>query len=68
MYITKTLAKAKMDESIVKLSFPHGFNHSCRVMKLLGTKVEVYSLEQGTFTVNVNDLVGVDIIKEKQDA
>ena len=68
MYITKTLAKAKMDEYIVKLTLKNEVQHVVRVMKLMGTEIEAHSLEKGKFNIAVNKIVSAEIIKEKQDA
>jgi len=68
MYITKTLAKAKMDESIVKLTLKNEVQHVVRVMKLMGTEIEAHSLEKGKFNIVVNKIVSAEIIKEKEDA
>jgi len=54
MYITKTLVKAKMDESIVKLTLKNEVQHVVRVMKLMGTEIEAHSLEKGKFNIVVN--------------
>ena len=69
MSITKTLAKAKMEQIPVKLQLRNGATYDyCKVIKLMGTEIEVNLAKKGYSKIMVNDLVSVEIVKEKQDA
>ena len=62
--ITKNLAKAKMDDLIVRLHFRSGKSLTCKVVKLLGTEIEVMVNKVDRRKIVVNTLNGVDFLDE----
>jgi hypothetical protein len=62
--ITKNLAKAKMDDSIVRLHFRSGKSLTCKVVKLLGTEIEVMVSRVEMRKIQVNSVVGVYFVDE----
>ncbi|MDA0912004.1 MAG: hypothetical protein O2809_10715 [Proteobacteria bacterium] len=57
--ITKKLAKAKMENLAVRLRFIDKTHLICKVVKLLGTEIEVMVNNTERRTIQVNSLVGV---------
>ena len=57
--ITKKLAKAKMENLVVRLRFTDRTHLICKVVKLLGTEIEVMVNTIERRTIQVNSVVGV---------
>ena len=57
--ITKKLAKAKMENLAVRLRFIDKTHLICKVVKLLGTEIEVMVNNTERRTIQVNSVVGV---------
>jgi hypothetical protein len=59
LMITKKLAKAKMENLAVRLRFIDKTHLICKVVKLLGTEIEVIVNNTERRTIQVNSVVGV---------
>ena len=57
--ITKKLAKAKMENLAVRLRLMDKTHLICKVVKLLGTEIEVMVNNTERRTIRVNSVVGV---------
>lgn len=64
LIITKKLAKAKMENLVVKLNLGNGKVLTCKVVKLLGTEVEVMVNKVDKRKIVVNTLIGVEFVDE----
>ena len=62
--ITKKLAKAKMDNLVVRLHFSSGKSLTCKVVKLLGTEIEVMVSKVERHKIIVNTLNSVEFVDE----
>ena len=62
--ITKKLAKAKMENLAVRLQFRDKTHLICKVVKSLGTEIEVMVNNTERRKILVNSLVGVSFIDE----
>lgn len=65
--ITKKLAKAKMENLVVRLRFTDRTHLICKVVKLLGTEIEVMISNTERCTIQVNSVVGVYFVDEYID-
>jgi len=62
--ITKNLAKAKMENLVVRLHFRSGKSLTCKVVKLLGIEIEVMVSKVERRKVIVNTLNRVEFVDE----
>ena len=65
--ITKKLAKAKMENLVVRLHFRSGKSLTCKVVRLLGKEIEVMTNKIERRKIVINTLNGVDLVDEYID-
>ena len=65
--ITEHLAKAKLENLVVRLHFRRGKSLTCKVVKLLGTEIEVMTNKIERRKIVVNSLASINFVDEHID-